>query len=247
VKGSVAPRAARYAEISNRKTLALAAIAERSLPQGSLDILVVGCGAGDEAGVLARYFKGRVVGIDIGERIELDPARSRPAKLVIMDAERLGFRDVTFDLAYSFHVLEHVANPLKVLREMSRVLRGGGTYCIGTPNRSRWLGYLGAAEPWHKKAKWNIVDLLTRLRGRWQNEEGAHAGFAIDQLLAWCREAFGPEVEAVSEAYYLRLYPSGRAMIRTLTGLGLDRFIFPSIYVCGRKRETPTPAHCAER
>jgi hypothetical protein len=30
---------------------------------------------------------------------------------------------------------------------MSRVLRPGGTFCIGIPNKARLIGYLGAAVP----------------------------------------------------------------------------------------------------
>jgi len=37
------------------------------------------------------------------------------------DAQHLPFRDKVFDIAYSSHVIEHVANPLQMLRELIRV------------------------------------------------------------------------------------------------------------------------------
>ncbi|HEY7170799.1 MAG TPA: methyltransferase domain-containing protein [Vicinamibacterales bacterium] len=42
------------------------------------------------------------------------------------DAHHLDFPDGTFDLAYARYVLEHVADPLQVVREMRRVTRPGG-------------------------------------------------------------------------------------------------------------------------
>jgi SAM-dependent methyltransferase len=42
------------------------------------------------------------------------------------DAHHLDFPDATFDLAYTRYVLEHVADPRQVLREMRRVTRSGG-------------------------------------------------------------------------------------------------------------------------
>ena len=46
------------------------------------------------------------------------------------DAHELAFRDATFDLAYARYVLEHVAAPEQVLREMRRVTRPGGRVAV---------------------------------------------------------------------------------------------------------------------
>ncbi|MBX3385217.1 MAG: class I SAM-dependent methyltransferase [Phycisphaeraceae bacterium] len=43
-----------------------------------------------------------------------------------MDATRLGFEDDSIDLAYSFHVFEHLPEPEKVFTEAKRVVRPGG-------------------------------------------------------------------------------------------------------------------------
>ena len=48
--------------------------------------------------------------------------------------ERLPFSDQTFDVVYSFQVLEHVQNPFQVLQEAWRVLKPGGMLYINAPN-----------------------------------------------------------------------------------------------------------------
>src|SRR5262245_7275655 len=46
------------------------------------------------------------------------------------DAHRLEFDDETFDLVYARYVLEHVADPELVLKEMRRVARQGGRVAV---------------------------------------------------------------------------------------------------------------------
>ena len=45
------------------------------------------------------------------------------------EAEKLGFSDDEFDAVYCRFVLEHVADPLHVIREMIRVVKPGGWIC----------------------------------------------------------------------------------------------------------------------
>lgn len=48
-------------------------------------------------------------------------------------AENLPFKERKFDVVYSSHVLEHVNNESKSLKEMKRVLKDDGTLIIGMP------------------------------------------------------------------------------------------------------------------
>lgn len=50
------------------------------------------------------------------------------------NAESLPFEDETFDFVYCSHVLEHVANPEMVLKEMQRVVKKDGGGYIECPN-----------------------------------------------------------------------------------------------------------------
>jgi SAM-dependent methyltransferase len=52
---------------------------------------------------------------------------------VVADACDLPFEDNTFDTILSVEVLEHVATPQKMVDEMYRVLKPGGTVLLSTP------------------------------------------------------------------------------------------------------------------
>jgi ubiquinone/menaquinone biosynthesis C-methylase UbiE len=85
---------------------------------------------------------GRVVGIDLSEKM-VKAAREKAAlagladraTYHVMDAERLGLGDSSFDAAFSLFALLHFPNPLQALGEMFRVLRPGGIAVIGVGSR----------------------------------------------------------------------------------------------------------------
>ena len=195
-------------------------------------ILVVGCGNGIEAGVFARAFGARAVGIDVGDTFGFDYAASAPAELHEMDARKMDFPDGNFDFVYSFHALEHIPGPVKALAEMARVLRPGGHYLIGTPNKDRLLGYVGSARSLREKVRYNLADWRMRLRGRWSNEMGAHAGFSEHELVSLGRNAFG-DARVLSDDYYRLLYSAG--LVKGLRMSGLKRIAYPCVYIGGRR------------
>jgi hypothetical protein len=62
-------------------------------------------------------------------------------------------------------------------------MRPGGLLYVGTPNRHRLVGYVGSFEASRRqKVEWNLADWRARLRGRFRNELGAHAGFSWPEL-----------------------------------------------------------------
>lgn len=99
--------------------------------EGARDILEVGCGMGILTEQVARRAPtARVTGIEYSpEQLARAPAPpSAPANLSFVqgDAHELPFADGSFDVVYCRYVLEHVADPAQVLREMRRVLRPRG-------------------------------------------------------------------------------------------------------------------------
>ena len=95
-------------------------------------LLEVGCGVGAVLAVLGQEFPGvSLVGVDI-EPKQLDFARGHlqragvEATLVEADALALPFPDESFDHVWMMWFLEHVADPVAVIREARRVLVPGG-------------------------------------------------------------------------------------------------------------------------
>jgi ubiquinone/menaquinone biosynthesis C-methylase UbiE len=95
-------------------------------------LLEVGCGVGAQSEILLRAFPGAtLVGIDVSAaQVEaaahrLEPEFGARADVRCMDARRMDFDRGAFDGAFLCWMLEHVADPQRVLAEVRRVLREG--------------------------------------------------------------------------------------------------------------------------
>jgi ubiquinone/menaquinone biosynthesis C-methylase UbiE len=170
---------------ADRKTTVLAAEIARVAKTEIRSILVVGCGSGRDARSLASYFRCPVTAVDLDDYFE--PHEGYDVRFQQMDATELNLEDEGFDLVFSFHALEHIPDYRKAIGEMRRVLKSGGVYCIGTPNRQRFVGYVGVpGYSLKKKITANCRDWRMKLSGRFRNEFGAHAGFSRAELLDIC-------------------------------------------------------------
>lgn len=86
-------------------------------------VLDIGCGDGALIAELAGRRPGwRFAGVEIAERaVELAAARCPAAEIRRYDGDALPYAEREFDLAVLSHVLEHVPDPVAVLREAGRV------------------------------------------------------------------------------------------------------------------------------
>lgn len=200
-------------------------------------MLVIGCGAGVEVAHLADATRSLVIGIDL----EVDPRWKKPNVLLLRaDAQKMPFRDGAFDCVYCYHVLEHVPAPPKAIAEARRMLPEAGAGYFGTPNKTRFVGYIGGRATTWEKVWWNLIDWGRRLQGRWSNEQGAHAGFASEELSRLLGASF-ERVESVDLPYYLGKYPRLAGFWRLMFRMGLARFVAPSVYFRTRCRAAAAP------
>jgi 2-polyprenyl-3-methyl-5-hydroxy-6-metoxy-1,4-benzoquinol methylase len=109
-------------------------------------LLDVGCGLGND---LARFAAGGaiVTGIDLAPyAIQLARAnfaqRGLAGTFEVMNGERLDFADNSFDVVYCHTVLHFTPDPLRMVAEIHRVLRPGGTAILMTVNSRSWLFWL---------------------------------------------------------------------------------------------------------
>jgi SAM-dependent methyltransferase len=94
----------------------------------NVNLLDLGCGPRDQA-IPAKHVQANYVGVDY----------SSNAADLLADAHALPFQDGTFHAVLSYAVLEHLYDPFLAVREVTRVLRGGGIY----------FGGVSQGEPFH--------------------------------------------------------------------------------------------------
>ena len=104
--------------------------------EGARSILEVGSGLGNlSRQVAALRPEARVCGVEQSPDQLAKCARDLPnLEFRQADAHALPFGDNQFDLAFCRYVLEHVAGPTQVLREMRRVLKPGGRVFVQENN-----------------------------------------------------------------------------------------------------------------
>ena len=109
--------------------------------QRALDL---GCGTGEMMKMLLQVDDQReLYGIDLSEKM-LSVAESKlsgKVRLVLGDSEHLPFADNFFDVVYCNDSFHHYPAPEKVIQEVKRVLKPGGTFLIG----DCWQPWVGRA------------------------------------------------------------------------------------------------------
>jgi SAM-dependent methyltransferase len=144
------------------------------------DAVVLDLGAG--AGIVPQMdfsgLAGRLCGID-PDAIVFDNPHLDERKLG--SGESIPFEDKIFDLVFANNVLEHLAEPGTVFREVQRVLKPGGVFVIKTPNRLHYVATFARLTPL-RFHKW-----VNRLRGRSQSDTyptryGANSCAALRRL-----------------------------------------------------------------
>lgn len=96
-------------------------------------ILDVGCGINKYPGS---------IGIDVNPRTKADVVCN-------LDAFPYPFRDQSFTEIRAIHVIEHVADVIRMLEEFYRLLEPGGKVVIATPHYTDFSSFCDPTHRWH--------------------------------------------------------------------------------------------------
>jgi ubiquinone/menaquinone biosynthesis C-methylase UbiE len=233
------------------RTRALLTMLDSCVPGNALNVLDVGCGAGNMIHHLSRY--GKVVGID-NNPIPLKIAHERGYDARLASAEDMPFDDESFALVTALDVVEHCEEDLQILRECHRVCTPGGLVAVTVP-AFQWL--------------WSNNDVINDHKRRYSASElGAkltEAGLAIKRMtynnffifplaapliIARRRTEQEPELATPSsneEAYQVEMEPASPPANAVLTAVGwleaaalrFASFPFGTSIICIAQKESP--------
>jgi SAM-dependent methyltransferase len=169
----------------------------RGLLRPEYSLLDVGCGS--TAPVLRNFRDtcARLVGVDL---VDLD-VEIPGIEFYRSDSAHIPVPSASIDIAMARSVMEHIANPAAVYRELGRVLRPGGRLVFLTPNLWDYASLAACVIPnrWH-------ATLVGKMEGR-DEEDVFPTHFKTNTLGAvkrWSYEA-GFEIESFQ---YLGQYPA---------------------------------------
>jgi len=124
---------------SNRQELTLELLSDLRRRRPLERIVDVGCGVGQITRLFAQAFpEAAVYGIDRSVQA-IARATEAPSSIhfAAADAYDLPFAPESMDAVICNNIWEHVPDPLRLLGELSRVLRRGGGLIVSTPSRYR--------------------------------------------------------------------------------------------------------------
>lgn len=206
-------------------------------------VLEIGCGMGFHAELLSRA--GAVLTtVDISPT-SVEATRARfavkglDADIFEMDAEALAFPDDSFDLVWSWGVIHHSSRTGRIVREIERVLKPGGSVKLMVYNLGGMSAYLTMMMRYSLKF-WSGSSVDEEL---WRSSDGFTARFYSKDLLADLLytffehvdiETFGQEADAIPLPRQLR--PIARLFISNAKQRELARQRGALLFAAARKR-----------
>ena len=167
-------------EVSRRRLEKIAKLAGRA--PTDMRLLDVGCSRGHFVAAAARMGY-RAEGVEPAPHIA---GAARAAGLSVHTGllEEQRFPDASFDAITSFEVLEHLREPLPLMRECTRLLAPGGVMCVTTGNAASWTVAAMAA-------RWDYFRM---------DKDAGHVSFYNPRSLALLAQRAGLSVIAVTTA-----------------------------------------------
>ncbi len=197
-------------------------------------VLEVGFGEGYGAHRLAEVAQ-EVTGIDMAPgNIPRAAAKYPRANLHFaqMDATRMTFPDASFDVVYSFQVIEHIPEPLlpNYLSEIRRVLKPDGAFIVSTLNLANAMK---PGKPYQKliyhEKEFTAPELETLLKRVFSVVElsGLHLTAThrlYRRLKRWGLDKIGPEHLNMVKRFYAHVTPRDFVVSRDVSRSALDLY-----------------------
>lgn len=162
-----------FCKISDRRRSFVRLVIQEIQSRHPARVLDIGCGRGISAGRNAgeyldaiRFHADEMVGVEPDEDITPRPGIFDDIQHAPMERAYLPANSI--DVAYSFMVMEHVANPHAFMGAVYRCLKPGGVYVFITPNARHIFGAVTSLTHMLK-----VDELLLRLIAR-QSTENYH-------------------------------------------------------------------------
>lgn len=188
----------------------------------SASILEIGCGSGDTGALaLAEGCCSRYVGVELFESAAAQ-ARQVLTDVITGNVETLAFewQPASFDAIILSEVLEHLVEPGRILKDLSRFVRPGGMLLASSPNISHWRVIRELIN-----GRFNLADrgVFDRTHMRW---------FTPDTFAAMFEEA-GFDIHDVAP---VTPFSARTRLISRATGGRFDHLFMAQIAVLGTRR-----------
>lgn len=152
-------------------------------------VLDLGAGSGIVASMNVRSTVRRVCGVDPDPRVLVNPFLDEAR---VANGSSIPYPSGTFDLVFADNVLEHLADPALVFKEVARVLKPDGRFLFKTPNRWHYVALVAALSPhwfhafvnrWRGRPQSQFFPTLYRANSARQIKVAArHAGLSVQEL-----------------------------------------------------------------